>query len=418
MASSPRNRRPPASSRGRPAPPSQPSEEEIGEPAPLPLEDDVSVEMPEGTGSFEEETAPADAEYVEDDQRSSSSANTQNTKSRKRSRNSRRVSSISDRRSSRNSGMSPEERAARRSALMAAIKLAGGLIILVGGFYLLWWGVLRDDPKVAEGKNKINDVTTSLMTTIDQNLDDHRPQDAEATLALAHQELDDVTKLDKPELNVLVANVKSELADREDRLVTIKHDNLVQTNLGTLLDQFQHISDEETDLDKLQTAAQAFMDDPVDYPAGVKNTAYIQQYAAEVNRIQVKMAEIDSERNRRKVADTQTPVDQTQKIVKNLTSDGKFQEALTNIDDAARKFPAADFSGLRSWVNDDAKKSWETTKSEVDNLYEDYEAIGSSAETRKDALDKARTILHAYIDNCGISDYVDQAKQLLAKYPE
>jgi len=416
MASSPRNRRPPSSSRGRPAPPPLPIEEEVEEPAALPLEDDVSVEMPEGTGSFEEEVA-ADQEYVEDDQRTSTSANTQISGRRSRSRNSRRMSSASDRRPSK-LNMTPQERAERRGALMAAIKLAGGLIILVGGFYLLWWGVLRDDPKVAEGKNKINDVTHSLMTTIDQNLDDHRPQDAEANLAAAHQELDDVTKLDKPELNVLVANVKSELADREERLVTIKHDNLVQSNLGTLLDQFQHISDEETDLDKLQTAAQAFMDDPVDYPAGVKNTAYIQQYAAEVNRIEVKMAEIDSERNRRKVADTQTPVDQTQKTVKDLTSNGKFQEALTAIDDAARKFPAADFSGLRSWVNDDAKKSWEMTKSEVDNLYDDYEAIGSSAETRKEALDKARTILHSYIDNCGISDYVDPAKQLLAKYPE
>ena len=407
MASSPRNRRPPSSARSKPAPPVEP------------LEDDLSVELPDEGGNYAQDPDASYAPAEESPETASGSSSQALAAGARKGRSSRRMTAASDRRPSRRVTLSPEEQASRRKALLSAIKLAVGLIILVGAFFAVWWFLLRDDPKVAAGKNIIAAVQHSLLHTIDQNLDDHKPTEAEANLAIAHEQIDSIAKFDRADqLNPLVAAVKAELTEREDRLVTVKHDVRVQQNLSGLLDQFQHISETETDLDKLETSAKAFLDDPVDYPAGLHNTDYIRQYASEVNRIQVKMAEITSERSRRKIADTQTPVEQAQKLAKSMTEVGKYQDALSAIDQAAQKFPSADFSALKEWVNDDAKKNWDATKDVVGNLYQDYEAIGSSEATRKDALEKARIKLHYLIDNCGIAEYVDQAKQLLAKYPE
>ncbi len=189
------------------------------------------------------------------------------------------------------------------------------------------------------------------------------------------------------------------------------------TTCTAILDQFSHLADPDTDLDKLEVSAKSFLDNPVDWPNGVHSEDYIQKYTPEVSRISVKMAAIAEERSRRKDNETTIPVLQTQKVAKSLIENGKYQDALSAIDDQARKFPNADFAPLRAWVEDDAKKSWETTQAVVNNLYADVDAIGSAEETRKQALDKAHQKLQFVIDNCGIATYVDQAKTLLAKHP-
>lgn len=386
-------------------------------------EEDVSVELPEGDATFAEDQAGAEPEAeaapagAEDSGRNDSSARRSSARGRS-GRSSRRMSASSDKRPSRRSTMSPEERAARRRQLMSAIKLALGLIILVGGGFAVYWFGIRPDPRTQQGLAILDQIHSAYLPQADSAIDNQKPEDADKAVNAAQLALDDIRKLDRPQLIPQVEAVKEALADRQTRIAKVKRDQRVQANLHAVLDLFAHLTDPDTDLDKLTTAAKAFLDNPVDWPTGSHSEDYLQQYATEVNRIAVKMASIEDERGRRKANETTVPVEAAQKAARTLTAQGKYQEALATIDEAARKFPSADFTAIRAWVNDDAQKQWESTAAVVNNLYADFEAIGSSDAVRKDALDKARAKLHFVIDNYGIATYVDQAKQLLAKHPE
>ncbi len=415
MASNPRNRRP---SGRKPAPPPQESEDEL------------SVELPEGEATFAEDEgyqpneasgsheSPHEPGSPEAPVQEPSGAARRISGTRRTGRSSRRMAATSDKRPSRRQ-ISPEERAARRRSLMTALKLALGLVILVGGGFALWWFAIRDDPQTAQGKKDISDIMNQDIPRAQSAIKNQKPDDAESALTVAEHRIDHISTLQRQELARTVEDLKAQIADLHTQITKVKHDLAVQANLAAVLDQFAHLTDPATDLDKLETAAKAFLDNPVDWPNGAHSEDFISTYAAEVNRIAVRMATIEEERTRRKLNETTVPIENAQKEAKNEIAAGKYQAALGTIDEASRKFPNADFSQLRAWVQDDAKKTWESTKEQVVKVYyADYEAIGSSSATKKDALDKARAKLHWVIDNFGIDDYVNEAKQLLAKYPE
>jgi hypothetical protein len=392
-----------------------------GQPAKPAKEEDVSVELPEENATFAEEA------YQQDESGSGSGSGdspSQSSGSRRVGRNSgagrssRRMAATSGKKSSRKPALSPEEAAARRRALMGAIKLALGLIVLVGGGFAVWWFLLRDDPRTRQAQAVVSKIRHEDLTRIDAYLEHQQPQEAEAAIAEARKLIETTEAFTDPKIAPLAQDPKDELAKRDDRLARVKRDVKVQQNLTALRAQFEKLTEPETDLETLQKDAQSFLDNPVEWKAGGHNEDYIKTYSTEVNSIQVRMASIDSERTRRKDEKTTTPVQNARDAAKGLVEQEKFHEALALIDDAARKFPEANFADLRSWVEDSAQKDWAAAKSVVENLYKDYEAIGSSAATRKEAIDKARARLHQVIDNFGIDQYVDEAKQMLAKYPE
>ncbi len=379
-------------------------------PAPPVDEDDLSVDLPEGNATFAEEEAFASDEDAAERSPSSSRRGAQ--------RSSRRMSATSDKKSARRSSrLSPEESAARRRALFSAIKLALGLIILVGGAFAIYWFLIRDDPRASKAKALISDIKTQNIRTIDSSLDNQKPEDAEKAMAEAKKKLEDNPDLGRPDLAPLAEDVKTMLSDRDNRIARVKRDVRASGNYANLQAQFAHVGEPETNLETLEADANAFMDNPVD-PKGGHNEDYVKTYSDKVNAIHVQMAQIQTVRSQRKIAETTTPVEQARGQAKVLMQQQKYQDALSAIDEAARKYPNANFTAIREWVDGEAKKMWETEKSVVENLYKDYEAIGSSAATRKEAIDKARARLHAVIDNYGIAAYVDEAKQLLARYPE
>jgi hypothetical protein len=418
MASSRYSRRP-----GKPAPKPEPEADAEAEPT----AEEVSVELPEEAGTFAEEAyAPDEAPAPAKAARGASSARNRGASSARNSgasgRSSRRMSATSDKKSSRRPALSPEEAKARRRALLSALKLALGLIVLVGGVFAVCWFVIRDDKPIQQARAVLSDIDTVNIKSIDTALDHQRPDEAEKWLVEARKKIEDTPEFSNqkspPDLLAAVAAKKEDLAERETRIARVKRDVRVGNNLDNLLAQFGKLNQPETDLDKLDTAAKAFLDNPVEWPNGSHNEDYIKTYSTEVNRIQTKMASIESERNQRKIDETTTPVQHAREAAKGLAEQEKYHEALAVIDDYAAKNPKADFSQVRAWIEDEAQKHWVATKSVVENLYKDVDAIGSSAATKKEALEKARGKLKSVIDNYGIAQYVDEAKQLYAKYPE
>jgi hypothetical protein len=420
MASSRYSRRP----AGKPAPKPEPEPEAEAEPQAE--ADDVSVELPEEAGTFAEEAYSPDEAPAAPAPRAASSARNRGASSARNSgvsgRSSRRMSATSDKKSSRRPSLTPEEAKARRRALLSAFKLALGLIILVGGVFAVCWFVIRDDKPIQQARAVLNDIDTVNIKSIDTALDHQRPEDAEKWLVEARKKIEDTPEFSNqkspPDLLAAVAAKKEDLAQREQRIARVKRDVRVSNNLDSLLAQFVKINQPETDLDKLEADAKAFLDNPVEWPNGSHNEDYIKTYSTEVNRIQTRMASIESQRNQRKVDETTTPVEHARETAKGLAAQEKYHEALAMIDDYAAKNPKADFSQVRSWIEDEAQKHWVATKSVVENLYKDVDAIGSSAATKKEALEQARAKLKSVIDNYGIDQYVSEAKALYAKYPQ
>jgi hypothetical protein len=415
MASSRHSR----SSSRRPAPAAKAPPEEA---------DDVSVELPEGAGTFAEEAyepgeesgaAPALDERAPSSARGKAAG--RSSASRASGRSSRRIAATSDKKSARRV-VSPEESRARRRALLSALKLALGLIILVGGSFAVYWFLIRDDPRVLKAKAVLSDIDTMHIRYIDTALDHQKPDEAEKSLIEARKKLEDTPEFGDPKLVEVLGPpttaAKDRLAEREKRIARVKRDVRVIGNLDTLLGQFAHLNEPETNLDTLEADAKAFLDNPVEWPKGSHNEDYIKTYSTEVNRIATRMSSIQSERTRRLADDTTKPVENVRTLAKGLIAQEKYHEALAAVDDAAAKHPNANFAEVRAWIEDDAEKNWVADKSVVENLYKDVDAIGSSAATRKEALEKARARLHHVIDNYGIDKYIEQAKALLAQYPE
>lgn len=379
-------------------------------------EDDVSVELPEDAGTFSEE-AYAEGDAPAKPASSGANRSASSAKNSRGSRSSKRMSATSDKKSSRRAALTPEEKALRRRGLVAALKLALGLIVLVGGGFAVWWFLVRDNPKLQQAKAVVSDIRSDGYSTIDKALELKEPDKAAAAIEAAKKKLEAAPEQQRPEVAAMSEQVKAELAERETRLQRVRRDVAVDANLRTLQQQFARLMEPETDLAELDKQARAFADNPVN-PGGSRSEDYRSQYSPAVNQIETKLSAIESERTRRKLEAETTPVEQARGKAKGLVEQGKYHEALATIDEAARKFPQANFTALRAWVEEDAQKNWAATKSVVLNLYADYDAIGSAQATRKEALEKAQARLKYVIENNGIDQYVAEAKELLAKYPQ
>ena len=135
-----------------------------------------------------------------------------------------------------------------------------------------------------------------------------------------------------------------------------------------------------------------------------------------MNDIQIRLASIVSERGRRDQANTTGVVQKVQLEVEALVKAEKFAEATALIDTNTDRFPRADFSRVRTFVNDSAKSAWTSVSGYVETRYADYAAPGITPSVRQQALEAARARLDKVISTWGIDSYVSQAKELRAKY--
>ena len=298
--------------------------------------------------------------------------------------------------------LTPEEAAKRRAATKALLGIFAGIAVAVIVVAVLVLVVFKKDPALEDGQSKLAQVRGSL-STLDTRV-----------------EFDETKKLlagvpDLPELAKSKSELTKQLTDLEAAVAAKEREARVIDNRKNLVAQLAKLTDPETDLDKLEIDCLAFVKNPVD-PSDVPNPSFVAEYQAAVNDIQIRLASIVSERGRRDQANTTGAVQKVQLDVEALVKAEKFAEATALIDDNARKFPKADFGRVRTFVNDSAKSAWTSVTGYVETHYADYAAPGITPSVRQKALEDARARLDKVISTWGIESYVNQAKELRAKY--
>ncbi len=296
----------------------------------------------------------------------------------------------------------PEDLAKRRQAIKSGLMIALGVALTVIVVLVLVLVVFKKDVQ-AEAAN-------SAMTEVDRSLSNivTRADFTQATKVLAGVP-------DLPAFAPRKAALKKRLADSEAQVEAGEREARVIENRKVLQAQLVKLNDPGTDLDKLEVDCQAFMKNPVE-PTGAANPGYAIEFAAAVNDVQVRLAAITSERGRREAAATTGAVQQIQLEVEGLIKASKYGEALKVIDTAAGKFTKADFSRVRTYVNESAASAWTSVEGFVKNRYDDYEAPGITQSVRQKALEDARVKLDSVIATWGIDDFVSKARDLRAKH--
>lgn len=210
--------------------------------------------------------------------------------------------------------------------------------------------------------------------------------------------------------------LKGEVEKLNERIVAVEAENAADANLTALKTRFGTLSEPATDLDALEKDVLAFMENPVDPKAG-PSPANAQTFARLAGEAKLRLANIASERDRRKKEAVATPLSQAAVEADGLCQQERFGEALAKIAEFAEKHRDADFNPLKAQVEDAAEKGWRSAKNQVENHLTDWKNPGTAEGNRKAALAKAKERLNQVIERFGIPTYVDQARTLLTPLP-
>jgi hypothetical protein len=352
-------------------------------------EDDLPVQVPEG-GEDSSAALP-----------SASAVSGRRSASRRGAGSSARGPATSGRTSARRP-LTPEEQAKRRAAMRSMLKVVGGVAALLIVAAILVLFVFKKDPQLEAARSHLA-ALDSGMSRIASRAD----YDA-ATKSLA--EIPDL-----PEVAARKSELKKALADLEPQIQKSEREARVTENRKVLMAQLAKLTDSSVDLDKLAIDCMAFVKNPVD-PSAAPNEAYAKEFDSAVNDIQVRLASVETERGRRDAAATTGASQRAQLEVEALVKEEKFAAAQQVIADTAAKFPKSDLSRVRRDLNDALESRWNSVKVYVENRYQDYAAPGITQSLRQKALEEARARLDGVIANWGVETYVNQAKELRAKY--
>lgn len=190
----------------------------------------------------------------------------------------------------------------------------------------------------------------------------------------------------------------------------------VDSNLAAMRNRFARLGDAATDLDALDHDAKAYCDNPVD-PKASADPAAAATYQQQVSEVRLRIPEIATERNRRRIERVVVPVDRLRPAIADLLNQERYGDALARIAEAKAKAPEADFGQLTDEVNNTAANAWQNAKHYAETRLADWKSPGTTAEQRTRAVADARKRLRLVIDTYGVPDYVDQAKSMLSSLP-
>ncbi len=320
-------------------------------------------------------------------------------------RNSSRTSAVVSAQSGRVSARrpaTPEQVAKRRQAIRSGLLVAVGVAVTIGLVALLVLVVFKKDPLAEKAASTLATVQSSLPAIAS------RQAFEEAKTLLA-------TVPDAPAFAERKGELAKELTKLEEKVARSDREARVVEQRKQLLEQLAKLTDPATDLDKLAADCQAFIKNPVDANA-VPDPQLATEFANAINDIQARIPSIEAERTRRLAGATTTVVQRVQLEVEALLKEEKFSEATKVIDDNAEKFPKANFTRLRTSVNDSASNAWTNIQVFVENRYKDYASPGVTQAARQKAIEEAHARLDRVINNWDIESYVTQARELRAKY--
>ena len=326
--------------------------------------------------------------------------------------------------------LTPAEIAARKKAVKSGIWLFFIIILLLGGSFAAWQFLLRENPlekkafaQLSEGDEKLKVVEEAINN---RQVAPARLAYAAGIKALQVPELgnakDPIDPKDPLIASVALAQKAVELNKKlhatEERIDKVERDSKVDQNRKALSAALGHLAD----LDKVQLTAlkkriPLFVANPVEPDAGTPND-YQGAYKDIVNDMKNQQPLVDQENARRLASITSEQEKKAHSDIEVLVKQELFNEALLKLDDYKGKFEQGNFDSLREFVKNSAAQSWDQAKAYAESRYTDYKSPGIPEPLAKQALADARARLEQVVAKFGIDDYVNQAKELLGKYPQ
>jgi hypothetical protein len=325
--------------------------------------------------------------------------------------------------------ISPEEQIARKRAVKSFLMTIVFVAVVIALFIGVYFAFLKENPKVGEAKDLLSKADSKL-NMIDKSLVNRQPKIAREafdeglkiiSVPMLSNAKDPVDPHNSELASVSQARQAVELAkkirDTEGRINRVERDVKAEGNHRAVMGGFKKISDlSEAELTELEKNAGLFLKNPVEPPAGDRDE-YVRDYAILVQEVKAQMFRIEQEKERRVASLTSDQERLAHGEVGTLVKQEQFKDALNKLDEFKAKFPDASFDNLRTYVEEAAKKAWESAEKYADSRYTDYKAPGIPKALGDQALKDARVRLQQVVDRFGIDEYVSQAQALLNKYP-
>jgi|GEM_PF-5756854 hypothetical protein len=325
--------------------------------------------------------------------------------------------------------LTPAEIAARKKAARNGLYLAIVILVAFGGAWAAWQFLLRENPLEKRAFAQLSEGTEMLKLTEDainnRQSKDARSAYAKGIKALQVPELGNAKEPIDPKdpnlasmaLAMKAVEVNKQLHATEPRIDQVERDAKVDANSRAILDSLGKLADlDKVALLALEKRIPLFVANPVEPDAGSPND-YQGAYKDITTNIKNQMTQVDQENARRLASITSDQEKKAHSEIEVLVKQELFNEALVKLDDYKGKFEQGNFDSLRDFVKTSAEQSWTQAKTYAESRYTDYKSPGIPEPLAKQALSDARARLEQVIAKFGIDDYVNQAKELLAKYP-
>jgi hypothetical protein len=324
--------------------------------------------------------------------------------------------------------LSPEEQLARKKALKNFLLTVVFVVVFIGIFIGVYFAT-KESPKVGEAQTLLSEADRKL-NLIASSLNNRQPKVAREafdqglkaiTVPMLSNAKDPIDPHDPELASVAHARKAVEIAkkirDTESRIDRVERDVKAEGNHRAVMAGFKNLSGlSEAELTELEKNANLFLKNPVEPPAGDREE-YVRDYSILVQEVKAQMFRIEQEKERRVAALTSDQERLAHGEVDTLVKQELFKDALNKLDEFKAKFPDASFDNLRTYVEEAAKKAWESAEKYADSRYTDYKAPGIPKAVGDQALKDARVRLQQVVDRFGMDEYVSQAQALLNKYP-
>jgi hypothetical protein len=327
--------------------------------------------------------------------------------------------------------LTPEElakrSAGRKQAMGIILGILAGVLVAVG----VWWFAIRIPPRVNIATQTLARVEV-LMANIESGVTTLRDPAAankareeaiallegSAELGYAKKDADPRDpKLASIELARKAADYKEALVGTwKARVEQVERDVRVETNKRKVLAGFAALlTAKDEELVNFEREVNNFLDNPV-LPGAGRSDEYVKEYNDDLTPVRTQRNAIDQEKERRDRAITDLPVREARGLAAIAVQKEQFQEALSQVDELARKYPTANFDGVRAYVRDSAKLAWETALAAAEENYKTFTAPGTTKDMADKSLEAARTRMQQVIDHFGLDEYVNQAKEALQRF--
>lgn len=341
---------------------------------------------------------------------------------------SRRGKAVSSRRAA--AVDTPEARAERAQERRAGFRLALVLLACAAGVGLLgfaFWAVaLREDPRVPKAQAELA-AAQAALESCRSALSNHDAKAAAAAyeeavrvlagspgLGFAKQNPDRTPEM-VPTLAARAWELRQEVDACKPKIDAAQRGLRADANVRSLRGRFEKLTDEASDLDALRRDAESFIANPVE-PAAGPNPEYVKEFGALVGDIQVRMASIQQEVERRRVLRQQVPVAKARLVAEGLVKQERFQEALDKVAAIAKDSPDADLASVRQYISDAAEAAMKSVRKYAETCAADLAAPGTTDIQRNSSREGARRRLGEVIERFGIPALVGEAQTLRKKF--